>query len=102
MAATWSAIGLMAAISVAFFYFLYARLEGLGAKIDEHGRSLGARIDALGAELRADLGGRIDALGARIDAQGADLGRRIEAQSARIDALSARLDVHIAGHRSTG
>src|SRR6266568_8291050 len=56
MAATWAAIGLLAAtLGGSLFY--------LGSKIDALGGTLGARIDAQGA----DLGARIDALGGRMD-----------------------------------
>ena len=73
MAAAWGAIGAMTAISIAFFFYLGQKIDGLGQ-----------RIDALGAELRA-----------AIQAQGADLG-------ARIDRLNARMDDHLGDDRHAG
>jgi len=58
-AATWTAIRLLAAISVGSLFYL------------------GSRID--------DLSGRIDALGARLDAQGASLGARLDTLSAKME-----------------
>lgn len=66
MAVEWSAIGLVAALSIGTLFFLGARIDALGARLD-------SRIDALTS--------RVDAGFARTDA--------------RFDALIARLDVHL-------
>lgn len=83
-AATWTAIGLLAATSLGSLFYLGSRIDALGARLD-------ARMDAQGAE----LGTRIDALAsrldARIDAQGAELG-------SRIDALTVKMEDHLRRH----
>lgn len=79
-AATWTAIGLFAAISVGSLFYLGSRIDLLGSRIDALAARLDARIDAQSADL-----------GSRIDAQGVALG-------ARIDALTAKLDDHLLRH----
>jgi hypothetical protein len=76
IAVAWTAIGLLAATLLGTLYYLGARIDALGTRLD-------ARIDALGAR----LDGRIDGLSARIDGL-----------SARIDGLATRLDTHIERH----
>jgi hypothetical protein len=34
MAAAWGAIGVMTAVSIAFFFYLGQKVDGLGARID--------------------------------------------------------------------
>jgi hypothetical protein len=68
-AATWTAIGVLAATSLGTLFYLGARVDTLGARID-------ARIDALAS--------RLDAGAAHVDA--------------RFDALEARLDAHLERH----
>jgi hypothetical protein len=59
LAATWTAIGLLAATSLGTLFYLGARIDALGARVD----SLAARID-----VRFDaIEGRIDGVGARLD-----------------------------------
>ena len=81
--AAWAAIG------VAFLALL-----GLLAESRASRRSLDAKIDKLGSDLRGDIG-RLDA---KIDAQGAALGARLDAQTARIDHLSERVEEHLRAH----
>lgn len=76
MAVAWATLGVLAAMSVTFFVYLGAKVDGLGARIDAQS-------------------GRIDALAAAVTAQGRELG-------ARIDGLAARLDAHITGERPAG
>ena len=62
-AATWTAIAILAATSLGSLFYLGARIDALGARLD-------ARIDAQAAEireLRTDLNARIDGLSARFD-----------------------------------
>ena len=75
-AATWTAIGILAAAMLGTLVYLGGRIDALAARID-------ARFNAL----ENGLGGRIDAVGSRIDALGA-----------RVDALSGRMDTHIDRH----
>jgi hypothetical protein len=67
----WTAIGLMAATLFGAFFYLGARIDGLGNRLD-------ARIDGLDS--------KIDNLGARLDA-------RLDGLESRMDALNARLDL---------
>jgi hypothetical protein len=92
MALAWTALGILAAGLFAVLAIVSSqgsRFDGLGARIDAVTADLGSRIDAVGA----DLGSRIDRVDARLDTVGADL--RLE-----IRALGARLDVHIDRHAS--
>jgi hypothetical protein len=59
-AATWTAIGLLAATSLGSLFYLGSRIDGLGGRID----GLSDRIDALGGRLDT----RLDAIESRIDA----------------------------------
>ncbi|MHB8295061.1 MAG: hypothetical protein ACYDH5_10655 [Acidimicrobiales bacterium] len=79
VAATWAAIG------VAFLSLLGFWTESRAGR-----RSLEAKIDKLGSDLR----GEINAQTARIDAQTA----RIDAQTARMDHLSERVEEHLRSH----
>jgi hypothetical protein len=79
-AATWTAIAVLAAANLGTLFYLGARIDAQGARLD-------ARIDALGA----DLGSRIDSLSARVDAQGTDLG-------ARLDVLTQMMAEHMGRH----
>lgn len=72
-AVAWTAIGLLAATLFGSLYYLGAKIDALGARLD-------SRIDTLEGRLE----GRIDSLAARIDA--------------RLDALAARLDAHLQRH----
>jgi hypothetical protein len=69
MAATWSAIGLVAAFAFGSLFYLGHRIDALAARMD-------ARFDAHDA--------RFDGLQARMDA--------------RFDAMMARLDAHLDRH----
>jgi hypothetical protein len=82
-AATWSAMGLLAAGMLGTLFYLGSRIDALGVRLD-------ARIDALAREIRGQ-GARLDA---RIDA----LAGEIRGQGARLDAISDRLAVHIERH----
>lgn len=62
-AATWTAIGLLAAISVGSLFYLGSRIDalsglmdGLGARLDGQGASLGARLDTLSAKMEDHMG----------------------------------------------
>jgi hypothetical protein len=68
-AQAWTAIGLLTATLAGTLFYLGARIDALGSRLD-------ARIDALTE--------RIDALGARLDA--------------RLDALTERIDDHLERH----
>jgi len=97
-AATWTAIGLLAATSLGSLLYLGSRIDALGTRMDALGGRLDARIDVLGA----DLGSRIEAQGialnARIDNLNATLNTQGAALNARIDALSATMDEHMGRH----
>jgi hypothetical protein len=83
MAATWTAIALLGtALAVLIGAFF----------------QLGARIDALGRDLRESIEAQGRDLAARIEAVDRSLGARIDAQTARIDAQSARIDAHLEWH----
>ncbi len=69
MAVEWSAIAILAAVSIGTLFYLGSRIDALGARLD-------SRIDSLTA--------RVDAGFARTDA--------------RFDALIARLDTHLDRH----
>jgi hypothetical protein len=75
-AATWTAIGLLAATSVGSLFYLGSRIDVLSSRID----GLAARLDA------------------RVDAVSADLGSRIDAQGARIDTLASSMADHLRRH----
>jgi hypothetical protein len=57
MAAAWSAVAPLGAVSIAFF--VATRIEGLGGRIDALAAKVDTRFDT--------LGGRIDGLGAKLD-----------------------------------
>jgi len=59
-AATWTAIGLLAATSLGSLFYLGSRIDGLGTRMDR----LSNRIGALGARLDT----RLDGMESRIDA----------------------------------
>jgi len=59
-AATWTAIGLLAATSLGSLFYLGSGIDALSSRID----ALGARLDS---RLDADLGARIEAQGAKMD-----------------------------------
>ena len=71
-AVTWTLVGLLGAALLGSFGGFYY---------------LGARIDAQGARLDA----RIDALVAKIDGQGARLDARLDNQEARLDRLGEQI-----------
>jgi hypothetical protein len=81
-AAAWTAIGLLAATSLGTLFYLGARIDSLGNRVEGLGDSLNGRIDALGAR----LDGRIDSLEARMDS--------------RFDSLETRLETHLDRHAS--
>jgi hypothetical protein len=100
VAAVWTAIGLLAATSLGRLFYLGARIDSLGNRVESAGDSLNGRIDALGDSLN----GRIDALGARLDGRIDALGGRIDALEGRMDkrfdALETKLEAHIGRHAS--
>jgi len=55
----WTLIGLLAAVSFGNFYWLSAKIDGLGSRID----GLSGRIDTLDARLAS----RLDAISVRLD-----------------------------------
>ena len=77
-AAVWTAIGLLAAISLGTIIYLGSRMDALAARLD-------ARMDAGFA--------RVDAGFARVDS-------RFDAIEARFDSLASRLDAHLDHHAS--
>lgn len=85
--ATWTAIAVLAATSLGTLFYLGARIDALGARMDARIDSLEARMDALGAR----LDGRIDSLSRRIDSFEA----RVDS---RFDNLEVRLDTHVERH----
>jgi hypothetical protein len=80
--AVWTAIAILAAMSVGTLYYLGSRIDALAAR-------LGARMDAGFARVDA----RFDTMEARSDA-------RFDAMAARFDSLGARLDAHLGQHAS--
>jgi hypothetical protein len=68
-AAIWTAIGLLAAMSLGTLFYLGSRIDALGTRMD-------ARFDAL----EGSFGSRFDAL------------------EARLDGINARLDAHLDRH----
>jgi hypothetical protein len=82
-AAVWTAIAVLAATNLGSLFYLGARIDALGARIDAQ---------------RTDLGGRIEALGARLDARIEALTERIDTQNARIDTLSVTMADHVRRH----
>ena len=89
--ATWAAIGVAFLVLLGFLAESRASRRSLDAKIDKLGSDLRSDIDKLGSDLRGDIG-RLDA---KIDSQGAALGARLDAQTARIDHLSERVEEHL-------
>lgn len=83
-AALWSAIAVVAALSMGTLFLLVARIDGLGSRVDD----LGSRVDGLGSRLDA----RIDALATRIDSLSADTSGRIDALTAAMTAGFDRVD----------
>ncbi|MGZ4127341.1 MAG: hypothetical protein ACXVQY_05055 [Actinomycetota bacterium] len=59
MAATWSAIGLVAAFSLGSLFYLGARIDALAARMDARFDRMDARFDRMDA--------RFDGLQARMD-----------------------------------
>ncbi len=110
--AAWAAIGVAFLALLGLLAESRASRRSLDAKIDKLGSDLrgdigrlDAKIDNLGADLRSDIGklgsdlrGDIGRLDAKIDAQGAALGARLDAQTARIDHLSERVEEHLRAH----
>jgi len=86
----WTLIGLLAAVSFGNFYWLSAKIDGLGSRIDARIDGLGSRIDGIDARIDG-LGSRIDGLSGRIDTLDARL-------ASRLDAISVRLDAHVESH----
>jgi len=78
MAATWSAIGVVAAFAFASLFYLGHRIDSLAARMD-------VRFDHVDE--------RFDNLLARMDA-------RFAASDARFDAMMARIDAHLDRHTS--
>ncbi len=54
-AATWTAIGVLAATSLGTLFYLGARIDGLGARLDALGARLDARLDGMEARIDAHL-----------------------------------------------
>ncbi len=50
-AATWTAIGLLAATSVGSLFYLGSRIDALSGRIEAQGAALNARIDSLSARI---------------------------------------------------
>jgi hypothetical protein len=75
-AAVWTAIGLLAATSLGSLFYLGARIDSLGARMD-------SRFDG--------VAGRLDALEGRMEARFAHVDQRF-------DTLEARLDAHLDRH----
>ena len=99
--AAWAAIGVAFLVLLGFLAESRASRRSLDAKIDKLGSDLrgdigklDTKIDNLGADLRGDIG-RLDA---KIDAQGVALGTGLDAQTARIDHLSERVEEHLRAH----
>lgn len=82
----WTLIGLLAASVFGNMYWLGAKIDRLGARLD-------GRIDTCLSLIAAQTA-RIDAQTARIDTQTA----RIDVLSGRLDELSARFGAHEAHH----
>jgi hypothetical protein len=86
-AAVWTAIGLLAATSLGTMFYLGARIDALGGRMDSRFDAVAGRFDSL--EGRFDS--RFDALEGRMEARFAHV-------DARFDALDARLDAHLDRH----
>jgi hypothetical protein len=54
-AATWTALGLLAATSLGSLFYLGSRIDGLGNRIDALGARLDARLDAMESRIDAHL-----------------------------------------------
>ena len=79
-AATWTAIAILAGAVLGTLFYLGARIDSLGARLD-------ARLDSVGARLDA-----------RIEAQAGEIRDLRVELSTRLDAVVARLDEHIRRH----
>ena len=77
-AAVWTALAILAAMSLGTLFYLGARIDALAGRMD-------ARFDAVDA--------RFDALIGRMDA-------RFDHMEERFDALAGRLDAHLDHHTS--
>ena len=123
MGVAWASLGLLAAVSFAFFALTWtqrgefsAAMASLGSEV----HSLGKEVRSLGTELRAAIeaqSAKTDALGvelrAAIERQGTELRAAVATQGDKIDSfgvelrsaisgLSARIEDHSSGHRHTG
>lgn len=58
-AAVWTAIGLLAALSLGSLFYLGARIDALGVRVDALGSRVdvfGSRLDTIDAELDSHIG----------------------------------------------
>jgi len=94
MGVAWASLGLLAAVSFAFFALTWTQRGEFSAAM----ASLGSEVHSLGTELRSlgtELRAAIEAQSAKTDALG------VELRSA-IAGLSARIEDHSSGHRHAG
>ncbi len=94
VAVTWSALGLLAVISVSFLGFTWGQMSNVTARIDE----TNTRIDKLGSDMNARLdqmNARIDQMNARIDQQGAEIRAEIAELRTIVISTNGRLDTLI-------
>ncbi|MHB8318653.1 MAG: hypothetical protein ACYDEP_05385 [Acidimicrobiales bacterium] len=87
VAVTWSALGLLAVISVSFLGFTWGQMSNVTARIDE----TNTRIDKLGSDMNA----RLDQMNARIDQQGAEIRAEIAELRTIVISTNGRLDTLI-------
>jgi hypothetical protein len=84
----WAVIAILAATLLGALFYLGGRIDAVGADLRAEMRTQfgaeGDRIDSMGARIDA-LGSRIDVLAARVDEQGAQLAERIYEVALKID-----------------
>ncbi len=94
VAVTWSALGLLAVISVSFLGFTWGQMSNVTARIDETNTRIdetNTRIDKLGSDMNA----RLDQMNARIDQQGAEIRAEIAELRTIVISTNGRLDTLI-------
>lgn len=89
-AAVWTAIGILAAMSLGTLFYLGARIDALAARSDTRFDRMDARFDHIDA--------RFDHVDARFDALIGRMDSRFDALDARMDSFSARRDSHLDRH----
>lgn len=100
-AAVWTAIAILAAMSVGTLFYLGARIDSLAESTASRFDSLASRMDARFAAVDARfdaVDARFDALIGRLDTRFDRIDSRFDHIDERFDALAARLDAHLDRH----